>query len=136
MNNNAPALFAHCFLHPASFRIANRPRFSKQEYWVQIDWATIIKHIRYISPHIVTFSEYTKIYDNNENAPAEMFLLHFIQYRTFFKLAKFNYSTDASASPLLHRVSLLFLSLDFNFKCKYFIPHVWTRVGHFWRTKV
>ena len=31
--------FTPCFLHPIFFRVANRPMFSKQESWGQIDSA-------------------------------------------------------------------------------------------------
>ena len=44
LNNNdpvfSPSYFQVHILDLIFFRITNRPMFSKQEYWVQIDWAT------------------------------------------------------------------------------------------------
>ena len=42
LNNNDPVFCTLLFLDLIFFRVTNRPMFSKQEYWVQIDWANVL----------------------------------------------------------------------------------------------
>ena len=45
LNNNDPVFFTFLFigpyLGPDFFKVTNRPMFSKQEQWVQINWASV-----------------------------------------------------------------------------------------------
>ena len=110
----AACFFASCFLQPIVWtlfwRVNYRPMFSKREYWVQIDWATVLPPI-YLQLifDISVLCLFTKY-----NTVAQSICTHYSRFENmgWFATLKKHWVQNMGCKKQQARLLLLFLNND------------------------